>query len=92
MVFSVSPILEIPLLTKNSFTSGGENLRVWLPAVFGLLARAIALILAILILIVFGDRSEAEKTFAVLLAALLVIGVILSIAIGIRRRQALSEL
>lgn len=67
-------------------------MRVWLPAVFGLLARAIALILAILILIVFGDRSEAEKTFAVLLAALLVIGVILSIAIGIRRRQALSEL
>ena len=68
-------------------------MRVWLPAVvFGLSARAIALIMAIVILIVFGNRSEAEKVFAVVLAALLVVGVILSIIIGIRRRQALSKL
>ena len=67
-------------------------MRVWPLAVFMLLARAIALIMAIVVLIVFGDRSEAEKVFAVVLAALLVVGVILSIIIGIRRRQALSKL
>lgn len=67
-------------------------MRVWLPAVFGLSARAIALILAISILILLGGRSEAEKVFVVMLAAGLLVGVILSIVIAIRRRQALSKL
>jgi uncharacterized membrane protein HdeD (DUF308 family) len=77
---------------QGLFIDRGENLRVWLPAVFGLSARAIALITAILILIVFGDRSEAEKVFAVVLATGLLAGVILSIVIGIRRRRAIGRL
>lgn len=67
-------------------------MRVWLPAV-GLLVRHIALVItAIIILSVFGDRSEAEKVAAMLLAALLLLGVILSVVIEIRRRQAISKL
>jgi len=67
-------------------------MRLWFPALLQLLARTIALITAILILVVFGDRSEAEKVFAVVLATGLLAGVILSIVIGIRRRRALGKL
>ena len=59
---------------------------------FGLSARAIALIMAIAILILLGNRSLAEKVLAVVLAAGLLVSVILSIVIGIRRRQAFSKL
>jgi hypothetical protein len=81
-----------PFIQARLIHMRGEDLRVWLPAV-GLLVRHIALVItAIIILSVFGDRSEAEKVAAMLLAALLLLGVILSVVIEIRRRQAISKL
>jgi hypothetical protein len=67
--------------------------RYWLPFnVFGLISRFVALVAAIVIIIVFGNDSEAPGIFALVLGTGLLIGAVLSILIGIRRRRALSQL
>lgn len=67
--------------------------RNWLPFnVFGLISRFVALVAAVVIIIVFGDLSESPGVFAAVLGAGLLVGVILSVAIGIGRRRALRSL
>ena len=60
--------------------------------VIGVIANAVAVAVAIIILVAFGDPSKAQGAFVIVLAAGLLAAVFLATAVSVRRQRALSKL